>query len=124
MGIPIEAIGSGGRMTLLWENPSPSSRTSGGGVDLDLSAYDYLIVVAYHSISRTKVYEAAMILIDGLAYEVIIQASSEPGTIAGRTFTATKTRFSYGNGFYGAMGGGSGGANDCGIPVKLYGVKL
>lgn len=125
MGTSIEAIGGGGGgMTLLWENPNPSSATSGGTLQLDLSLYDWVLVVTNHSINRTWVYKVTPVLIDGLMYEAVQQASSESNVIVGRTFSATQTKFSYGNGFYvDAVGNVRGSATDCCIPVKLYGVK-
>lgn len=123
-------IGSGGKITLLWTNPNPSSDFNGQVVPLSESAdnFDMLIFVSKYGTGDTR--RHTDIAMHGesnftiVTYQESTTATSSDTTMAWRNVTISGTSVTINNAMYNAASaGGYNRANIC-IPLYVYGVKL
>ena len=114
---------SGGKLALLWENPSPSSDYSGGTLSIDLSGYDCIVVTSGYT-GTSPVFNASAFKGETTRISAVVHASTNNNLIV-RPYDVSDSSIVIGNCTLYTQGQSSG-ADRPGYlkPIKIYGIKF
>lgn len=107
------ASGGGGRMVLLWENPSPDDRSfSGQTVSLGLSSYNAVGILCYYTPQNTNNEIFTVVPLNTPGNVTLLMVSGN--TVIGRGCTATVSGVNFGRGTDPTKV----------IPMEIYGMNI
>ena len=124
--IPMTIGQSGGKIDLLWTNSAPGASFTAQDVPLNLSSYDYIMIVSKRATTTTmedKTSDAIqrtffkMSNNTGVANR-IITSSSNLSSVLYRNVTLASDKITFGAGYNAGSQ-----ANNSVIPVYIYGIK-
>lgn len=106
------------RRVLLWTNPNPTASFGPQTINLDLSDYDYVEIIAKKTASETWYFTSKIpIIAQGNLYFI------ESGVTFDRNCTLSSTGIQFKTGYYNLATGSLVTDNTRSVPYQIYGIK-
>lgn len=113
---PLDPVGAGGGMKLLWENPSPRAAFSAQTVAVDTQSYGLIMILCKNGTAIAPVIGGD----DPMIYEISCGTNAAAGAYQSRNFSIKTAGVQFGGGVQGGVQAN----NAYAIPIRIYGIKL